>query len=420
MARCRLFACFAALALVVAACGGSAGETSTTTTTSSARPATTTPGGGSSSSLANNQTIRAQIDELMIEAQQLRGLEFIEPVDVVLLTDQEYTARLLEVFDEDLSPEDVAAFNALYRLLGVIGPEEDFRQLLETLYTSGTAGFYRPETGELVVRVVGDELRPYSQSAVVHELVHALQDQHFDLLDDLEDIDGDSAYVAQAIIEGDATLRDTTYALSLSAGEQARYFAEYAELAAALDLSAFEALPGYIRNAFQALYTDGYAFSQAIGIDAIDDQFTDPPESSEQLLDPEKYRRDEQPRPVTLPDFDLPGYELWFEAPAGQKDLELMLTDGVGIDRAQEAAAGWGGDLNRIYHAGDQEAVYVLRYLGDSKVDTEQLEAAFVDYIAEMVPTSAFTLVERDADELLVIIASDSALGPQLEAAFSP
>jgi hypothetical protein len=71
-----------------------------------------------------------------------------------------------------------------------------------------------------------------------------------------------------------------------------------------------------------------------------------------------------------------------------------------------------------VYNAGDREAVYVLLYLGDSKQDAEELEAAFVEYVDKLVPDNAYRLVERDADRVLVIIASDSALGPTLEAAF--
>ena len=44
---------------------------------------------------------------------------------------------------------------------------------------------------------------------------------------------------------------------------------------------------------------------------------------------------------------------------------------------------------------------------------------AFSEYIDAMVPSEAYTLVERDEDAVLVIIASDPAIGPDLAAAFS-
>ena len=266
-----------------------------------------------------------------------------------------------------------------------------------------------------MVRVIGDDLGPQARTVVVHEVVHALQDQHFTLLDDRTDLDGDAEYVARAIAEGDAVLRELTYFQSLSLADQAEYFLEVSEF----DLSALDSLPGYITSSLQSTYFDGFEFYQRIGLDNIDAQFIDPPESSEQLRVPASYQKDEQPRPVTMPDVEIDGYQVWFEATAGQRDIEFLLGEGLSPDDAETAALGWGGDLNRVYTKDDTNAVYVLQYVGDTKKDAEELEAAFLEYIDTLVPTDSFTLVERNADEVLVIIASDPALGPQLDAAFS-
>ena len=418
MARSRFIRLLAALALVAAACGTESAETSTTTTTLG-RPATTTPDTSTTTSGTNggkaSDEVQAQIDQLIVEAQQIRGLELLEPIDVVLLNDDEYGTRFAEILEEDLAQEDVDAINALLRALGIIAPDDDYRDLIEIYLTSGTGGFYDSETGELVVRLPGDELGPQARSVVIHEVVHALQDQHFTLLDERRDLEGDPAYVSLAITEGDALLREATYVQSLSLREQAQYVAEFSEI----DLSPLEALPGYILNSLQSPYLDGFTFYNQVGIDNINAQFADPPESSEQLLDLDKYRRDEQPVPVTLPELELDGYELWFEAPAGQRDIEYILLDGIGPDAALEAARGWGGDLNQVYNKGADEGGYVLRYVGDTKKDAEELEAAFLSFIDALVPDDSYTLVERDGIEVLVIIASDPALGPTLKAGFS-
>lgn len=416
MSRLRFIGLLAALALVAAACGGSSAET--TTTTAPGRPATTSPSDSSTTSTPDDgdaDEIARQIDELIVQAQQIRGLELLRPINVVLLNDAEYQARFEEILEEDLNPDDIAAVNALLRMLGIIGPTDNYRDLLEVFVTTGTGGFYDSDTEELVVRLVGDELGPQARSVVVHEVVHALQDQHFTLLDDREDLEGDPAYVSLAIAEGDALLREATYVQSLSLREQAAYVAEFSQI----DLSALDSIPGYIRNSLEAPYLDGFQFHQLIGIDSIDEQFEDPPESSEQLLSQTAFLRDEQPIDVTLPDLELPGYELWFNAPAGQKDLELMLGDAISAPDAQRAADGWGGDINRVYNAGEDEAVYILKYVGDTKQDAEELEAAFDEFIDTLVPDGVYSFVERTDAELLVMIASDPALGPQLEAAFS-
>ena len=51
--------------------------------------------------------------------------------------------------------------------------------------------FYNPEDEELVVR--GSHIGPYERSVIAHELVHALDDQHFDLDRKFEDSKDESS-----------------------------------------------------------------------------------------------------------------------------------------------------------------------------------------------------------------------------------
>ena len=354
----------------------------------------------------------------MIEAQQIRGLNFLEPVEVILLANADYQARITDLLADELTDEEVDSQTALFRLLGIIGPEADLRDTYDTLYSSGTGGFYDPETGELVVRVAGEKLGPQAAAVVVHELTHALQDQHFGLLDDSEDFDGDLAYVAAAIIEGDALLREVTYIENLGSADQLEWSVEYAaSLAEVEEIQA--GLPGYLVNSLQAPYLDGFFFHQRVGLDGVDELFDNLPESSEQLLDHEKYVQDEQPIEVVLPEFELEGYEIALDSSMGQKDIELLLSEATDRKQAEEAAVGWGGDSLRVYTKGKDDAVFVLAYRGDSKADAAELAAAFSEYKDAMVPSSSFSLIQNNGADLLVIFASDVSLSSQLRAAFA-
>ena len=128
MARPRFFSLLAALALLAGACSGDSIVESTATTPTTARPATTTPGNGGDNGARDG--IQARIDELIIEAQQIRDLEFLSPVEVILLNDDDYQARFREIIDEEFATEDVEAINALLRMLGIIQPEDDYLQLI--------------------------------------------------------------------------------------------------------------------------------------------------------------------------------------------------------------------------------------------------------------------------------------------------
>ena len=422
MPRLAPVACVLAVALVAGACGGRTGSStarpSSTTASTLSRPATTTTGATTRVEDAISEAVRAEIDELIIEAQQIRGLTFLEPVEVIVLSDADYQTRIMALLAEELTDEEVDAQTALFRLLGVIGPEADLRDTYDTLYATGTGGFYEPETGELVVRVAGEELGPQASAALVHELTHALQDQHFELLDSSEDLEGDVSYVATAVIEGDALLRELTYIENLGAADQLEWATEYA--ASLAEVEAIQAtLPGYLVNSLQAPYLDGFFFHQRVGLDGVDDLFNDLPESSEQILDHDKYREDEQPVEVVLPELELDGYEIYLDTRMGQKDLELLLGEAVDLKQAEAAAVGWGGDRLRIYNRGSDDAVFVLAYRGDSKEDAAELAAAFSDYEQTMVPSNSFSLIQNNGADLLVIFASDSALNSQLREVFS-
>lgn len=422
MRRFVLILC--ALALVGSACGGRTGSSAdrpdaTTSTSLASRPATTRPGSGPETTIdLQAAAIREQIDELIVEAQQIRDLTFLEPVNVILLNDAEYQARIVELLNEELTDEEVDSQTALFRLLGVIGPEDDLRDTYDTLYSTGTGGFYDQDTGELVVRLADDGLGPQASAVVVHELTHALQDQHFDLLARRDDLEGDQYYVATAIIEGDALLRELTYVENLSPSDQREWTREYA--AALAEVEAIQAsLPGYLVNSLQAPYLDGFFFHQRFGVGRVDDLFNNLPESSEQILDFEKYEEDEQPVEVVLPELELEGYEVYFDDSMGQKDFQLLLGEAMDLKQAEEAAVGWGGDTARIYTSGNSEAVFVVSFRGDSKADATELGAAFSEYEAVMVPSGGFSFVRADGLDLLVIFASDAGLGSELLAAFA-
>src|SRR5690606_29911138 len=116
------------------------------------------------------------VEEISAFVEEARGLEFREPVDVELAAGEEFEQRLLEDFDEDV--EELEATGTLLTAFGLIDPSVDVVEAMRSLLGGGVVGFYDPETEELVVR--GDDVTPYVRTTIAHELVHALDDQHFE------------------------------------------------------------------------------------------------------------------------------------------------------------------------------------------------------------------------------------------------
>ena len=111
--------------------------------------------------------------------------------------------------------------------------------------------------------------------------------------------------------------------------------------------------PAFLRELLLYPYTTGLSFVQAAqlrgGWEGVNDLYRRMPESTEQILHPEKYAANEAPSKVTLPD-DLAsllgsGWSVPLEDTFGELQLGIWLRGaGVAPATATAAAAGWGGD----------------------------------------------------------------------------
>ena len=166
-------------------------------------------GGGEAS--GEPPPLSGPIREMLEEVAAARGLEAptnlrmeaVAPEDMVDM----YTGR---VADEDR--ETLQEGGALYQLLGYIEPGENLWDV--TLSTAELiVGFYSYRDKTLWVVTEEDSLDPDSlskdeRSTLAHEMAHAIQDYHFDLLEGGRRIapthDGGLAW--RSVVEGDAML----------------------------------------------------------------------------------------------------------------------------------------------------------------------------------------------------------------------
>lgn len=386
----RRFLAAAAALLVVVACTPDQGSTTTTPVTSppstgldaSVPPTTTTtpPTTLPTGTEDLPEEVRVELAELIALTEEVRGLEFIEAPNVVVVTPDELAERVREQLEEDL--EDLPADEALYRLLGLIDAETDLTSLYMELYSEQVAGFYDGEVGELVVPMADEGFTAVQRATLVHELTHALTDQHFDFhtyyveLLDSDRYDEASAY--QALIEGDAVLAELMFLRGLTPEEQGEFFAE----SFGVDTTVFDQAPRFIRDALIFPYDSGFIFvdhlSQAGGLAAVGDAYGDPPVSTEQILDPTDFPAD-APVVVELPPLTIDGYELEYQSTWGEQGFTLMFDQFLSAATSATASSGWGGDTYQILFDGT-EVIMVLRYRGDSLADAQELGAALQEY----------------------------------------
>lgn len=332
--------------------------------------APSTPSTSSTSAAPGTSTtvavgIEGLVRSLQAFVEEARGLRFEQPVDVTLLAGDAFEARLLESEDEDL--EEVRDAEAVLRAMGLLDPGVDLVETVRELTAGSVLGFYDPESKELVVR--GAEPTPFVRSVLVHELLHALEDQHFGLhRPDL----GDEAYLGfQALVEGSAVRVEDRYRASMTRAERRSVDLDEQRLAAGV--------PRDVPRAVQALFAFPYAYGpdlvgalvEAGGASRLDAAFADPPASSEHVLDPSSYLRGDEPRQVAVPAADGPAFD---DGEIGELFLALMLDAELGSRDALAAADGWGGDRYVAWTDGDRTCVRM-----DFVMDTDDDAAELVE-----------------------------------------
>lgn len=136
-------------------------------------------------------------ERIVRRAEEVRQLPLLEAVEVRQVTQQQYLAEREErVYAED--PERYAVYADTYGRLGFFDRDVDQR-LLRVATGRGVAGYYL----DGAITLIGDEIE---DDVYVHEMVHALQDQHFGIRD-FVGVDTTHAYVARrAVSEGEAEL----------------------------------------------------------------------------------------------------------------------------------------------------------------------------------------------------------------------
>lgn len=349
------------------------------------------------------------IAEVEAAVEDLRGLEFTEPVVAEAVSERELVAGLEESFDYSYPRQILKRKSRAWQTIGVIPAGTSIRSELETFASGQVIGYYDTLTGELVF-IGTDDPSPYERVTLAHELTHAVDDQHFGLerIDELTTSCKDEAAAAAiALVEGDATFFMTQYAFSYLTSQ------ELLEVQSESGGDTPTVAP-FIESQQIWPYLKGQAFVQALasegGVDAIDDAFRDMPVSTEQILHPERYPND-VPTPVDVTDLGPalgPGWRDLDVQEVGEEWLSLALDLRMDASDAADAAAGWDGGLYRAWTDGRDVAV-VLSTVWDSPGDAEAFAAALTSWIAGSPDDQAAEVLPPDGNAVRALFASDAA-----------
>jgi hypothetical protein len=366
--------------------------------------------------------ILAELAEIEEQVIAIRGLEAADIGPAEIITRAELGPELLAMFDEQYPPDEREKDNQALRALGLLGPDEDVADLQLQLLGDQVLGFYDP-TEERMVVVSDTGLDAAAKLTYAHEYTHALQHAAFDppQFDPETELEDDEALALTSLSEGDATVAMFAWAFAHLSQE------ELIEVGAGQELPDTTGIPGWMVSQLFFPYTTGQLWASSLvgqnpiapDFAEIDAAYADPPDSTEQIIDLEKWEAREAPVEIEVADLvELlgDGWEEVDQTPIGQASIGFMLEHfGLAKGVADGAADGWGGDRVRIATGPDGAFAVAWRLAWDTPEDAAEFLTAYETVIGELPFPALVSSV--GADEVLVVHASDDDILRQVAGA---
>jgi hypothetical protein len=338
---------------------------------------------------------------------RIRGLRPAGNVDLRFMSQDQLGQYFHDAFDRDYTPSERARDQKLLATLGLIRPEQDLTAIILSLLTEQVIGFYDDDSRRMYL--IGEVAEPTAASKVTfaHEFVHALQDQHFNLkaLNPPDSDNDDRSGAIHALVEGDATLTMSLFARNELSEQERR---EYLQSQSAGDSGALEQAPLVLRVELLFPYVDGLRFVQSLyragGFAALDAAFRNPPQSTEQVLHPEKYTAQEAPATMDLPDLATALGEGWRQTATntlGELDFRILVEQHSDRQTAERAAAGWGGDRYALLEDAEGRPAVAIKSSWDSSQDAQEFFRAYGDALRNRYGQQARVLARDSSRQAL-------------------
>jgi hypothetical protein len=299
-----------------------------------------------------------RVSGLVSFVERERGLAFEHPVEVSFLSDAEFREKVTTPEeDKEAEEEELKRFLGELRAVGLVSGDPDLGAAADELLGDSIVGLYVPEEEALYVR--GQQLTPYVEGVLVHELTHALQDQHFDLERMDERAPRGAEVATRALVEGDADRIEDLWVAALAPSEQEAYARAEQEADTSSGGSGAD-VPQVLQDLLSFPYAFGPADLDSLGDNArIDAAFRRPPVSEAQVVDPLRYGASFEPAEVDDP--ELPEGAKASDEPGafGQFTLFSVLGARLGQARAWEAVSGWSGDRYTSYRQDGRDCLAV-------------------------------------------------------------
>ncbi len=236
--------------------------------------------------------------DAMEVASSIRGLDILQKVPCLIKSRADVERYLREAITEKVSQSRLESEEHVYKVLGLIPEDYSYLEGVLRLYTEQLGGYYDPDKDYYgLAEWIPDS---FQMVIAVHELTHALQDQHFklDRFMDHARLTGDELMARSALAEGDATIVMLDYTRARQALGRVAELESVAPLmmqniGGAMFSSSLRTAPAALQALLLFPYVSGLNFTHSLlrhgGFERVDEAFQNPPVSTKEILHPEVY-----------------------------------------------------------------------------------------------------------------------------------
>ena len=366
-----------------------------------ALPATPAPQNPRSRPVQSNPRIMELADRIEAQVGRFRGLPVGQPIVKTFAKREDIEKRLLVLANELNPPSQVELEKKALVKLGLIPHSFDLAKFLRRISLLSTVSLYDPKTKALYVAdslagLKDDEIEDEIVVSLVMNLVHALQDQHFNLTPYTIKVEGndDASMARLALALGDALAVLVDYSVSSQLLSPAQVRDVDLSFRLEIESQLGEDVPEALKemNVFPAV--SGFKFMRSFrkwnSLEDANRLYSDFPRSTEQFMHPEKYlaQRDDptivesQSPPDLLP---VPWKSIYTNV-LGEFSLCLVLNRFIGRQKAGRATQGWDGDRLELFEHPNGNLAFVLRSVWDAKEDASEFAAAYSDVVQKKYP----------------------------------
>ena len=350
---------------------------------------------------APDPAILNQMEKIQRQVASLRGIKIDKEVPGYLMTPQKAREMLTNSLLDDQGHDELRNLARAFTTFGFIKPTYDLSNYAINAVMDPAGGFYGDSQG---IYVLGIQFSALEHYIYAHEYDLALVNQNFIPTEmgitPLCQLVSDRCRAIHALVEGDATvLRNQWLRLFASTTDQ-KDLKNYQTPVQALPE---ELTPSAIKEELLFPTIQGEAFVQHLYKSgkwaAVNQAYSAPPDTTEQILHPEKYDSHEPAitvAPISLEAQLGPAWRQIASDVFGEWNTYLLLAYGADKDArldpevAQKAAAGWGGDHYQVYlNTETNQTALAIEWIWDTPQEANEFSQAMENHLDALFQSSA-------------------------------